>query len=84
MAPQMLRNVAAPVGNHFVSILKATPYLAVIAVPEMLGKAFDIASDTYRYAEPLTVAGILFLLLALAIAHLVKLLERKLLEPTRR
>jgi polar amino acid transport system permease protein len=84
MAPQMLRNVAAPVGNHFVSILKATPYLAVIAVPEMLGKAFDIASDTYRYAEPLTVAGIVFLLLALAIAHLVKLLERKLLEPTRR
>jgi polar amino acid transport system permease protein len=84
MAPQMLRNVAAPVGNHFVSILKATPYLAVIAVPEMLGKAFDIASDTYRYAEPLTVAGIVFLFLALAIAHMVKLLERKLLGPTRR
>lgn len=84
MAPQMLRNVAAPVGNHFVSILKATPYLAVIAVPEMLGKAFDIASATYRYAEPLTVVGIVFLLLALAIAHLVKLLERKLLGPTRR
>ncbi len=84
MAPQMLRNVAAPIGNYFVSILKATPYLAVIAVPEMLGRAFDIASDTYRYAEPLTVVGALFLLLALTIAHLVKLLERKLLLPTNR
>lgn len=84
LAPQMLRNVAAPIGNYFVSILKATPYLAVIAVPEMLGRAFDIASDTYRYAEPLTVVGIVFLLLALTIAQLVKLLERKFLEPTRR
>lgn len=84
LAPQMLRNVAAPIGNYFVSILKATPYLAVIAVPEMLGKAFDIASDTYRYAEPLTVVGIVFLLLALVIAQVIKRLERKLLEPTSR
>ncbi|MBZ9856340.1 ABC transporter permease subunit [Mesorhizobium sp. CA13] len=84
LAPQMLRNVAAPVGNYFVSILKATPYLAVIAVPEMLGKAFDIASDTYRYAEPLTVVGLVFLLLALTIARLVTLVERKLLEPAKR
>jgi hypothetical protein len=44
IAPQMLRNIAAPLGNYFVSILKATPYLAVLAVPEMLGRAFDIAS----------------------------------------
>jgi polar amino acid transport system permease protein len=84
LAPQMLRNIAAPMGNYFVSILKATPYLAVIAVPEMLGSAFDIASDTYRYAEPLTVAGILFLLLALAITQAVKRLEQKLLQATNR
>jgi polar amino acid transport system permease protein len=84
LAPQMLSNVAAPVGNHFVSILKATPYLAVIAVPEMLGSALDIASNTYRYAEPLTVVGIVFLVLALAIAQGVKLLERKFLGPTNR
>lgn len=81
LAPQMLRNVAAPVGNYFVSILKATPYLAVIAVPEMLGSALDIASDTYRYAEPLAVVGVLFFFLALAIAQLVKRIERKFLKP---
>ncbi|SFU22654.1 amino acid ABC transporter permease [Mesorhizobium sp. YR577] len=84
IAPQMLRNIAAPLGNYFVSILKATPYLAVLAVPEMLGQAFDIASDTYRYAEPLTVAGILFLLLALAISQAVKRVETRLLGSTRR
>lgn len=78
IAPQMLRNIAAPMGNYFVSVLKATPYLAVIAVPEMLGSGFDIASDTFRYAEPLVVVGILFLILAISIAQLVKLLEARL------
>lgn len=82
IAPQMLRNIAAPMGNYFVSILKATPYLAVLAVPEMLGAAFDIASDTYRYAEPLTVAGIIFLALALAISQGVKWLEKRLAVST--
>ena len=78
IAPQMMRNIAAPLGNYFVSILKATPYLAVLAVQEMLGRAFDIASETYRYAEPLTVAGLIFLALALVISHGVKRLERRL------
>lgn len=84
IAPQMLRNIAAPIGNYFVSILKATPYLAVLAVPEMLGRAFDIASDTYRYAEPLTVAGLIFLGLALVISQAIKRLETHLLGPTAR
>lgn len=78
IAPQMLRNIVAPMGNYFVSILKATPYLAVIAVPEMLGAAFDIASETYRYAEPLIVAGLILLVLALLISRGVRWLETRL------
>jgi polar amino acid transport system permease protein len=82
--PQMLLNIAAPLGNYFVSILKATPYLAVLAVPEMLGTAFDIASDTFRYAEPLVVAGAIFLSLALIIAQLVRRMELRLLARLQR
>ncbi|RWG84383.1 MAG: amino acid ABC transporter permease [Mesorhizobium sp.] len=78
LAPQMLRNVAAPLGAYSVSILKSTPYLSVIAVPEMLGSAMDVASDTYRYAEPMFVVGIIFLILALFAVALVNLLERRL------
>ncbi|QEL27062.1 amino acid ABC transporter permease (plasmid) [Bosea sp. F3-2] len=73
--PQVLRQVAAPMGNYFVSLLKSTPYLGVLAVPEMLGAALEVASDTFRYAEPMIVLGILFLALALTIAWLVRRLE---------
>lgn len=73
--PQVLRQVAAPMGNYFVSLLKSTPYLGVLAVPEMLGAALEVASDTFRYAEPMIVLGALFLTLALTIAWLVRRLE---------
>ena len=84
IVPQMLRNVAAPMGNYFVSALKATPYLAVIAVPEMLGLAMEVGSNSFRYAEPMVAVGIIFLMLALGISQLVKQLEQKLLAPQRR
>jgi len=77
--PQMLRNVAAPMGNYFVSALKATPYLAVIAVPEMLGLAMEVGSNSFRYAEPMVAVGIIFLILAVGITQLVRRLEKKLL-----
>ncbi|MBO1112623.1 ectoine/hydroxyectoine ABC transporter permease subunit EhuD [Bordetella petrii] len=76
--PQMLRNVAAPMGNYFVSALKATPYLAVIAVPEMLGLAMEVGANSFRYAEPMVAVGIIFLILALGINFLVRQLERRL------
>ncbi|ARP85428.1 amino acid ABC transporter permease [Bordetella genomosp. 9] len=84
IAPQMLRNVAAPMGNYFISALKATPYLAVISVPEMLGLALEVGSNSFRYAEPMVAVGAIFLLLALAMGQLVRLLENRLLASSRR
>ena len=82
--PQMLRAVAAPMGNYFVSLLKATPYLAVISVHEMLGTALDIGSETFRYPEPMIAVGIIFLVLALTIAQAVRWLELRLLASLKR
>jgi polar amino acid transport system permease protein len=78
IAPQMLRSIAAPLGAYSISILKSTPLLAVIAVPEMQGNAFDLASDSYRYAEPMLVTEVLFLILALIAVVFVTGLERHL------
>ncbi|ARP83914.1 ABC transporter [Bordetella genomosp. 9] len=82
--PQMLRHVAAPMGNYFVSLLKATPYLAVIAVPEMLGAALELGSDSFRYAEPMVATEVIFLVLAIAIAQLVRLLELHMMRSAKR
>jgi polar amino acid transport system permease protein len=73
--PLMLRNSIPSIGNYFLSILKATPYLSVIAVNELLGTAFEFASDTFRYYEPFAILGIFFLSYSLLIAAAIRRLE---------
>jgi polar amino acid transport system permease protein len=77
VAPQVARFVTPAVGNYFLSILKSTPYLAVLAIPEMLGIALDEASNSFRYVEPMTVVGVLFLLFCLTISRGVRWVESK-------
>lgn len=84
ITPQMLRNIAAPMGNYFVSILKSTPYLAIIGVPEMMGVTLEIGSNTFRYGEPMILLGVVFFLLAAAIAYLVRRLETHLMQSSHR
>lgn len=78
VAPQMLRNVAAPAGGYVISLFKSTPYLAVIAVREAFGSALDIASDTFRYAEPMAVVGAIFLAIAVSFSWLIGRVEQRL------
>ena len=74
--PLVLRNSIPAIGNYFLSILKATPYLSLIAVEELLGTAFSFASDTFRYYEPFAILGIFFLAYSLLIAAGTRRLEQ--------
>jgi|RhiMethySRZTD1v2_1073278.scaffolds.fasta_scaffold01882_21 polar amino acid transport system permease protein len=74
--PLVLRNSIPAMGNYFLSILKATPYLSLIAVNELLGTAFEFASDTFRYYEPFAILGAFFLGYSLLIAAAVRRVER--------
>jgi len=78
LAPQVVRNIAPPAANQFLAILKSTPYLAVLAVPEMLGVALDHASDSFRYVEPMLVVGLLFFLFCLLVGQAVHAAQRRL------
>lgn len=73
--PLMLRNSIPAMTNYFLSILKATPYLSLIAIDELLGTAFTFASDTFRYYEPFAILGVYFLTYSLIIAALSRRLE---------
>ena len=75
--PQMMRLIAAPTANYFISLFKTTPYLATIGVPEMLGVALDSATSTFRYVEPLTVVGLLFLIYCGALGLLGRTVEKR-------
>ncbi|CAN5342213.1 MAG: ectoine/hydroxyectoine ABC transporter permease subunit EhuD [Nocardioidaceae bacterium] len=59
--PQAIRNVLPSLGNYVISMFKETPFLFLISIPEMVRTAIDIGGGSFRYVEPLTIAGLIFL-----------------------
>jgi polar amino acid transport system permease protein len=81
--PQALRPIAPALGNYLIGMFKETPVLFVISVHEMLSVAKLIGSETFRYTEPYTIVGLLFLAMSLAAAALVQRMEVRLGRWTR-
>jgi polar amino acid transport system permease protein len=76
--PQALPHAVPGMGNYLVGIFKDTPMLSVIGVTELMQAANAIGSETYRFLEPYTLVGVIFLALSLPTAGLVRLGERHL------
>jgi polar amino acid transport system permease protein len=73
--PQAIRPVIPALGNYLVAMFKDTPVLSAITVVELMQQAKNIGSETFRYLEPITLAGIFFLLISITFAQLVRRLE---------
>lgn len=73
--PQALPPSLAGMGNYLVGIFKDTPMLSVIGVAELMHTANAIGSETYRFLEPYTLVGIIFLALSLPTAAGIRLFE---------
>ena len=75
--PQALRPVMPALGNYLISILKDTPVLSAITVVEIMQRAKNIGSESFRYLEPITMVGVFFLILSLGLAWCVRRLENR-------
>lgn len=75
--PQMCPIVVPIAGSYLVYMFKDTPILAAITVRELLQVSSQIGADNFRYMEPLTIVGVLFLIMSLLAAYFTRVLERK-------
>jgi polar amino acid transport system permease protein len=75
--PQAIPTVIPALGNYLIAMFKDTPILSSIGVLEMLEQAQIIGSETFRYLEPMTEVGLLFLLVSYPSSRLVRRLEAR-------
>ncbi|WP_414710671.1 ectoine/hydroxyectoine ABC transporter permease subunit EhuD [Pseudonocardia sp.] len=75
--PQAIPRVLPALGNYVISMFKEVPLLLAISVVEVVSKAQEIGSQTFRFTEPFTIAGLLFLVLSYPASMLVRRLERR-------
>jgi len=73
--PQALPPSVAGMGNYLVGIFKDTPMLSVIGVAELMHAANAVGGQHYRYLEPYTIVGVVFLLISLPSAGLIRAFE---------
>jgi polar amino acid transport system permease protein len=78
IVPQAIPPVVPALGNYLIAMFKDTPLLSAITVLEMLQVAKLAGAESFRYIEPLTLVGVVFLLLSLVSAAGVRWVEGRL------
>ncbi len=76
--PQAIPPIVPALGNYLVALFKETPLLSAIAVAELVQTAKSLGSEYFRYNEPITIVGLIFLVMSLVSAVGIRWLERRL------
>ncbi len=75
--PQAIPRTLPTLGNYFVGMFKDAPLGSAITVAGVLFIARAQGSATFRFVEPMTIAGVLFLIVSIPAAISVRYLERR-------
>lgn len=78
VVPQVVPRILPTLGNYLVAMFKETPLLSVITILEMMGLANMIGQRTFEFLVPLTLVGLIFLLLTLLSSWALHRLQRRL------
>lgn len=75
--PQAIRPMIPATGNYIIAMFKETPQLSAITLLEMLQVAKIIGSENFRYIEPFTMVGVLYLIFSVVAAYGIHQVERR-------
>ncbi|MOA60812.1 arginine transporter permease subunit ArtQ [compost metagenome] len=79
--PQAVPRIIPAMGNYLVSIRKDVPVLSVVTVLEMLNVAKIVGDRTFAYLIPLSMVGVIYLIMTIIASTGVRLVGSYL--PTR-
>jgi len=81
--PQAIRVVLPPLGNDFISMLKDSSLISVVALPEVLQQGRLWISRNFRAFEGFNSVAMVYLVMTLLLSLLVRFIERRARLPGR-
>lgn len=75
--PQAVRVILPPVGNEFVTLLKDSSLVSVVAVADMTRRGREFMSRTYMSLETWFMVALLYLIMTLFAARVVAYIEKR-------
>jgi His/Glu/Gln/Arg/opine family amino acid ABC transporter permease subunit len=77
IGPQAWRIALPPVGNYAVGLLKDTSIASIIAAPELMLRAKDLASSSFMPMQLYVLAAVLYFAMSFPLALFIRSLERR-------
>jgi len=75
IAPQAIRIVLPPVGNYAIGLLKDTAIASIIAAPELMLRAKDLASSSFLPMHLYVLAALIYFAMSYPLSLLVRRIE---------
>jgi polar amino acid transport system permease protein len=75
--PQAIRNILPALGNDFISMLKDTSLVSILAVRDITQIARIYAGNTFQYQTTYITLAMMYLTMTILLSFLVKFLERR-------
>jgi polar amino acid transport system permease protein len=75
--PQAIRNVLPAIGNDFISMLKDSSLVSLLAVRDVTHLARLYAGGSFRFTEAYTTLAVLYLIMTVLLSLVVKYIERR-------
>ena len=82
--PQAIRNILPPIANEFVVIIKESSVCWTIGVQEIMYAVNATKGATYRIAEPLIIATLLYFCLCFPTSKIIAYFERRMSRGSKR
>ncbi len=76
--PQAIKNMIPSIVNQFIITLKDTSILSVIGFPELVNKAQNVISITFKSFEMWAIVAVMYLVVILLLQQVANALERRL------
>ena len=76
--PQALKNILPALMNEFITLTKESAIVTVIAVDDIMRRAYIVGGEQYRFFEPFILAGLIYYLMVISLTMIGKVVERRL------
>jgi polar amino acid transport system permease protein len=75
IVPEALRTIVPTLGIFYIDVLKLSSLASIIAVRELLHRASEVSTHTYRFLEVYAALAVIYLAILLPFSYLVRRLE---------
>ena len=63
--------------NEFITLNKESAIVTVIGALDIMRRAYIVGGATYRYLEPLLIAGVIYYIMTIVLSYIGKKMEKR-------